>query len=50
MTGKAEQRLAMSLVEKDGLEDVGARLSEATAADFFALLKRHLESASTKAE
>jgi protoheme IX farnesyltransferase len=29
----------MSLVEKNGLEDAGLRLSEATAGDFFALLK-----------
>ncbi len=29
----------MSLVEKNGLEDTGIRLSEATAGDFFALLK-----------
>jgi heme o synthase len=29
----------MSLVEKNGLEDVGYRLSEATPGDFFALLK-----------
>ena len=29
----------MSLVEKNALEDAGLRLSEATAADFFALLK-----------
>ena len=29
----------MSLVEKNGLDDAGIRLSEATAGDFFALLK-----------
>jgi protoheme IX farnesyltransferase len=29
----------MSLVEKNGMEDAGLRLSEATPADFFALLK-----------